>query len=83
MKELNNLINNALKHGRFRKNDFSFESHITLARVKFIKNKEEFVEQIKKLKVDSIEMDIDSFSLKKSVLTEKGPIYEDIIKFDI
>ncbi len=61
--------------------DDRFESHITLARVKFIKNKEEFVEQIKKLKVAPIEMDADSFSLKKSILTEKGPIYETIKEF--
>ena len=44
IKELFAKINHILDN---KNGDDRFESHITLARVKFIKNKEEFVEQIK------------------------------------
>jgi 2'-5' RNA ligase len=80
IKELEKKINENLQNKDERK-DERFESHITLARVKFVKDKKKFVEQIKNLKVKPIEIDIDSFLLKKSQLTEKGPIYEIIKEF--
>jgi 2'-5' RNA ligase len=76
VKELAKSINEKLNS-----QDKNFESHITLARVKFLKNKKEFIEKLKNIKVEAIEMTIDSFSLKKSTLTEKGPLYETIKEF--
>lgn len=78
IKELAKKINEKLNS-----RDDRFESHITLARIKFLKNKKEFIEKLKEIKVNPIEMTIDSFSLKKSTLTEKGPVYETIIEFKI
>ena len=46
VKELAKLINEKLNS-----QDKNFESHITLARVKFLKNKKEFIEKLKTIKV--------------------------------
>lgn len=63
--------------------DKRFESHITLARVKKIKDKEEFLNKIDKIKVKGISFEVKRFVLKKSTLTSKGPIYEDVKEFKL
>jgi 2'-5' RNA ligase len=63
--------------------DGRFESHITLARVRFIRNKQEFVKNISSLKLEKKEFEADSFALKKSTLTQKGPVYEDVARFEM
>lgn len=59
------------------------QSHVTLARVKSIIHKEEFFERMHYLKIKPIEFEIKDFVLKKSTLTDKGPIYEDIERFEL
>lgn len=69
------------------KNEFKldnrFESHITLARVKFLKNKEDFVKKLESSDIEKKEFLVDSFLLKKSTLTCQGPIYKDILRFEM
>ena len=55
-----------------------FKPHLTLARVKFIKDKEKFVDSLKKIKVDPKEFKVDKIKLIKSILTPEGPVYEEI-----
>lgn len=55
-----------------------FESHITIARIKYIKNKEEFFKKLKEIKIKPMKFVVDSVKLKKSTLTREGSIYEDI-----
>ncbi len=55
--------------------DIKLGSHITLGRVKFIKNKHEFKEKIKNIKVQDLEFNINEFCLFESKLTKDGPIY--------
>ncbi len=50
-----------------------FEIHITLVRVKFVKNKEKLLESLK-TKIEG-EFKIDTFKLIKSELTPKGAVY--------
>jgi 2'-5' RNA ligase len=78
--ELQYLIDAELEKISFRM-EKNFETHITVARVKLVKDKKALIEGLKKIKVKPIEFEIKSFSLKKSTLTEKGPVYEDILKF--
>lgn len=59
----------------------SFSAHLTLARVKFVDNKEKFIDSIKKINVDKKEFEVSEFKLKKSTLTKQGPIYEDLEVF--
>ncbi len=77
--ELQREIDNKLKKV-FRK-DKRFHPHLTLARVKFIKDKNKFKELLKDIKVEKLEFNVDNFKLIKSTLTRDGPIYECIESF--
>lgn len=60
------------------KKDERFAVHITLGRVKFVKNKEKFKKVLKEFKIEPKEFKIAEFRLVKSTLTKDGPIYETI-----
>lgn len=55
-------------------NKQEFSDHITLGRVKFLKNKEEFLKKLN-LKIKPINFKITSFELMKSDLSKDGPKY--------
>lgn len=79
--ELQKLIDEKLNN-LFKKEE-RFMSHLTIARVKNIKDKKLFINEIKKIKTSNLEFDVNSFFLVKSELSEKGPIYTDIEKFPL
>jgi 2'-5' RNA ligase len=81
IKKLREKIYNSLKDIALL--DSRFESHVTLARVKAVRNKEEFIEKLRRLGVRKAEFGVTSFAFKKSTLTREGPIYEDIVKFNL
>jgi 2'-5' RNA ligase len=60
-----------------------FMGHLTIARVKYIQNKKEFLEEIKKIKISEMKFEVKNFNLKKSTLTEKEPVYEDIEVYNL
>ena len=81
LKNLHNKIFNQIKNiGNI---DKKFESHITLARAKLINDKISFIKKLTLLNINPAEFTVNSFSLKKSTLTEKGPVYEEIAKFNL
>lgn len=55
-----------------------FMSHLTIARVKNVKSKKEFLAQLKKIKINKIKFDVKEFKLKKSVLTKKDSVYDNL-----
>jgi 2'-5' RNA ligase len=55
-----------------------FMSHLTIARVKNIQDKEKFLSDLKAIKVDSMKFTVDKFNLKSSILKPEGPVYEDL-----
>lgn len=63
------------------KREKRFHPHLTLARVKFIQDKELFKKVLKDIKVEKLEFEINEFKLIKSTLTREGPIYEDLAVF--
>ncbi len=77
--ELQQQIDNSLKD--FFPRDTRFEPHLTLGRVKFIKNKTEFKKQIAETKIEPKKLRIEKFQLIKSELTPNGPLYEIIEEF--
>jgi 2'-5' RNA ligase len=77
--ELAKNISNKLKE---YPHDKPFVPHITLARVKFLKDKPELKEKIKDIKVVQEEFAINSFCLKQSVLKPDGPEYKNIEVFE-
>lgn len=56
--------------------DKRFHPHITLARIKFIKNKRDYIKKVKEIKTKELEFDVKSIKLYKSELTPKGPVHE-------
>lgn len=62
-------------------NEHRFMSHITIARVKYVRNKDKLINYLKNIKLPEIRGTISSFSLLKSTLTEQGPIYEVIEEY--
>jgi len=61
--------------------DNKFHPHITLARVKFLKDPLAFINQIENLQIAPVEIDVTQFELIKSTLTQQGPDYEAIATF--
>jgi RNA 2',3'-cyclic 3'-phosphodiesterase len=53
-----------------------FMSHLTIARIKYVKDKKDFVNFIKKLPTKQIKFKVSSFKLKSSQLTSLGPVYK-------
>ncbi len=60
-----------------------FMSHITIARVKDVKNKETLIEFLKNIKNKEDKFKINKFFLKKSELFPEGPIYKNIEAFNL
>lgn len=58
--------------------DKNFRPHLTLARVKSISDKALFAEHLKSMKIAPVAFPVDNFKLKKSTLSPKGAVYEDI-----
>ena len=55
-----------------------FMSHITIARVKKIDDKNSFIDDVKKIKIKPVSFDVDKIYLKKSTLMPEGPVYENL-----
>ncbi len=57
-----------------------FVPHLTIARVKYVRNWDRYMEVIRRWEnMDFGTQVIDSIRLKRSVLTPKGPIYSDLL----
>ncbi len=78
--KLQHKIDKALEELNF-KPEKNFKPHITLARVKVLQEKNEFVEKIKSLIIEEREITLKNFKLVKSELTPEGPVYEDVAMF--
>ena len=64
----------------FKKEKRGFSPHLTIARVKSAKGKDEILHVIEKYRdVQFVDIRVDSIKLKKSDLTPKGPIYTTLI----
>ena len=61
--------------------DQKFQSHLTIGRIKGVKNPKEFAKAAKELKVEEIEFEISSFKLMQSTLAATEPSYRVIEEF--
>ena len=68
----------------FKKENRSFSAHLTVARVKNAKNKDQLLQVIEEFK-DTVfaEIKVNSLKLKKSDLTTKGPTYTTLKKVNL
>ena len=60
-----------------------FMSHLTIARVKSIKDKREFLNGLKKIEIPKIKFNVDKFYLMNSKQRKTGPIYEIIEEYKL
>ncbi|MBU0894550.1 MAG: RNA 2',3'-cyclic phosphodiesterase [Nanoarchaeota archaeon] len=60
-----------------------FMGHLTIARIKNIKDKKQFLSDLKKIKIPRIKFSVNCFKLKSSMLRNKGPVYEAIGKYNL
>lgn len=58
--------------------DKNFKPHITLARIKFVSDKQQFQQQLRQIKIKGVGFAVESFKLKRSTLSNKGAVYEDL-----
>jgi len=77
--ELRNGIDESLKE--FFPRQKNFNVHLTLGRVKFVKDKDKFIKNLRKIKIENKKINVNGFKLMKSTLSQKGPIYEEISSY--
>ena len=75
--ELQKKVDEALESVGFKK-EKRFMSHMTIARVKYVKDKKGFLDYVKHLRLQDIRFKIKEFKLKESELRALGPIYRDL-----
>ena len=80
IKKLQQEVDSKLETLGFKK-DTRFHPHLTLARVKFVEDKERFIKNLKEIKIEKKSFKITEFKLIKSILTPEGPVYEDLASF--
>ena len=78
--ELGDEINKQINQKFALSNDKPFIPHITLCRIKNIKDKK-FWDELKKYENIEFEVPLEIY-LYKSTLTKKGPVYEKIYKYE-
>ncbi|MEK6873776.1 MAG: RNA 2',3'-cyclic phosphodiesterase [Nanoarchaeota archaeon] len=65
----------------FEKED-RFMGHITIARPKFVKNKDDFLKILGKIELNKLNFPVDKIFLKKSELSKNGPRYETLLEIN-
>ena len=81
---LHKLIEDALDTLGFEKEKRSFNPHLTLGRIKFLKNRKKLIGYILKHSKTEIEsLQISEFYLIESILKKDGPTYIDIKEFTL
>ena len=78
--ELHSIADNALA-GLVPK-EKRFQAHLTIARVKFVEDKEAFLSAIKKIKVEPKTFTVDKLILFSSKLSPKGATHEPLLEIN-
>lgn len=83
LKELYNSIEKNLFKKGFPRENKDFSGHITIGRVKIIRDKTNFIQILKRIEVNNLSQEINSIDLMESKLTPSGPIYDLTAKFTL
>jgi len=83
LKGLYNYLENNLSNKGFPREDKVFSGHITIGRVKFIGDKTNFIQIVKRISVSNLSQEVGSIDLMESKLTPNGPIYNITAKFPL
>lgn len=83
LKELYDSIEKILFKKGIPKENKVFSSHITIGRVKYIKDKDNLINFFKNMHIKCLSQEVKSIDLMESKLTPKGPIYNVLGKFPL
>jgi 2'-5' RNA ligase len=83
LKELYDCIELNLFTKGFPREDKNFSNHITIGRVKFITDKNNFILLLKSINIKKLSQKVNSIELMESKLTPNGPIYSIAAKFPL
>ena len=84
LEELYNSIENDLSNKGFSREDKYFSGHITIGRVKFIRDKNNFIQILERTEIRNLlSQEVKSIDLMGSKLTPNGPIYSITAKFPL
>ena len=81
--DLSQKLERGLVEGGFGKADKPFRPHLTIGRVRVPKGIDALTQKIKRTEFETESFPIDSFSIVKSTLTGKGPIYTKLSTFKL
>ena len=81
--KLKKLVEEKLHEIGINKDGREFNCHVTVARIKKVKDKKNFLQRIKELHIKKMRFDADKFSLIKSELTPRGPMYKILEEFEL
>ncbi len=76
--ELHVLTDAALK-GLFPE-EKRFQAHVTIARIKYVSDKNKFLEEIKKIKVEPLTFEVNKLVLVRSQLSPNGATHESLME---
>jgi len=60
------------------KKEKDFKVHVTVARIKYVADKEKFLQDLKNIAIENKKFEVNEFKLKRSTLTGEGPVYDDL-----
>lgn len=83
LKGIYNYLEKNLSSKGFPREDKDFSGHITIGRVKFIGDKTNFIQIVKRISVNNLSQEAGSIDLMESKLTPNGPIYNITAKFPL
>jgi 2'-5' RNA ligase len=83
LKELYNSIESKLSNKGFPRENKDFSGHITIGRVKFIRDRTNFIQILNRIEVNNFTQGVVSIDLMESKLTPSGPIYNITAKFPL
>jgi len=80
--ELQEKVDSAMVDIGFEKEE-RFMGHATLSRIKYVKDKQKFIENMINIKIKPLKFKVSEFKLMKSELSQTGPAYSVIEKFTL
>ncbi|MBU0907003.1 MAG: RNA 2',3'-cyclic phosphodiesterase [Nanoarchaeota archaeon] len=80
--DLQSAVDLAVEKCGFKK-EKRFMSHLTIARVKYVKDKKDFVGYVKRLGVRDVKFNVGGFKLMRSELQPMGPVYTVVEEFEL
>lgn len=83
LKFIKDIIEEKLFEIGVNKETREFTSHVTVARIKSVKDRTKFLEKVKGTKIKKMSFEVDKISLIKSELTRRGPIYKVVEEFKL